>query len=337
MDLNRNYGFHYAHSKEDNNECDDTYRGPYAFSEPETTAIKNLVEKYPQIVSAMNFHAYGNIWIKPFNFLHRKEAEPTNTKAKFLRFYKEFEKEVVRYSPKAQYGNAIKTVGYSTDGEGSDWMFGEKEIVAFSPELGSSSGKAESFYVAKEVIFEVIQENYKIVDLFMQRNTFIVQQESYSIGKNNFLNLSFKNAGLSMLYDSTIILECDSSLILSIAKVHFRNQYEDFTEIAYETGGEEKNKRLILSPQHLSRLEEFELKMEMKKDFSWSQSHLLSIKFISNGGKLLAEKYFSVDGGSVRNYTFLIQMSLLTLILVGACYFWMKYILYIMKLKIPRE
>lgn len=40
-------------------------------------------------------------------------------------------------SPGANYGNAIEMVGYSTDGEGSDWMFGEREIIAFSPELGS--------------------------------------------------------------------------------------------------------------------------------------------------------------------------------------------------------
>jgi len=28
-------------------------------------------------------------------------------------------------------------VNYTTDGEASDWMLGEKNIIAFSPELGS--------------------------------------------------------------------------------------------------------------------------------------------------------------------------------------------------------
>ena len=68
VDLNRNYGFHYAQSNDNSDECDESYRGPNAFSEPETQAIKSLIEKYPTILSAMNFHSYGNMWIRPFNF-----------------------------------------------------------------------------------------------------------------------------------------------------------------------------------------------------------------------------------------------------------------------------
>lgn len=33
-------------------------------------------------------------------------------------------------------------VKYSADGEASDWMLGEKNIIAFSPELGSSNQNA---------------------------------------------------------------------------------------------------------------------------------------------------------------------------------------------------
>jgi len=54
-----------------------------------------------------------------------------------LNFYENFSKDVQKVSPGANYGNAIEMVGYSTDGEASDWMFGEREIIAFSPELGS--------------------------------------------------------------------------------------------------------------------------------------------------------------------------------------------------------
>jgi len=41
-----------------------------------------------------------------------------------------------------QYGNAIETVKYSTDGEASDWMLGERGILAFSPELGNSQSNS---------------------------------------------------------------------------------------------------------------------------------------------------------------------------------------------------
>lgn len=71
-------------------------------------------------------------------------------------FYDEFKTDVQEVSPGASYGNAMSTVGYSTDGEGSDWMFGEKEIIAFSPELGSSRIEAQTFYCPKDLIFDVI-------------------------------------------------------------------------------------------------------------------------------------------------------------------------------------
>ena len=49
--------------------CDDTYRGPTPFSEPETQAIKNFISKtWTNIKVAINLHAYGNLFIHPFNF-----------------------------------------------------------------------------------------------------------------------------------------------------------------------------------------------------------------------------------------------------------------------------
>lgn len=36
VDLNRNYDFHYGSNKDDSYQCGETYRGPFAFSEPET-------------------------------------------------------------------------------------------------------------------------------------------------------------------------------------------------------------------------------------------------------------------------------------------------------------
>ena len=43
VDLNRNYGFHYGETREDINECEETFRGEIAFSEPETQAVRALV------------------------------------------------------------------------------------------------------------------------------------------------------------------------------------------------------------------------------------------------------------------------------------------------------
>ena len=65
-----------------------------------------------------------------------------NLNFKFINFYNNFGKEVKNVSKDNEYGNAIETVNYSTDGEASDWMLGEKNIISFSPELGSKNPKA---------------------------------------------------------------------------------------------------------------------------------------------------------------------------------------------------
>ncbi|MCQ4165402.1 M14 family zinc carboxypeptidase [Tahibacter harae] len=49
-DLNRNFPFHWGGPGASNSQCDDTYRGPAAASEPETQAVVNYVESiYPDL------------------------------------------------------------------------------------------------------------------------------------------------------------------------------------------------------------------------------------------------------------------------------------------------
>ncbi len=84
----------------------------------------------------MNFHAYGNMLIHPFNYLTEKGIYPSNIEKKYIDFYNEFGEQVKEVT-KIKYGNAIEMVDYSTDGEASDYMMGEKRIISFSPELGS--------------------------------------------------------------------------------------------------------------------------------------------------------------------------------------------------------
>lgn len=55
--------------------CSEMYRGPAPFSEPETAVIRDFVDKWNNIKIAINFHAFGNLFIIPFNY---DEAENKN-------------------------------------------------------------------------------------------------------------------------------------------------------------------------------------------------------------------------------------------------------------------
>ncbi len=63
VDLNRNYGYQWGRDNEgsSNVECNEDYRGPTAFSEPETAAIKGFVERNKNNIElVLNFHAYNS-------------------------------------------------------------------------------------------------------------------------------------------------------------------------------------------------------------------------------------------------------------------------------------
>lgn len=74
---------------------------------------------------------------------------------KFIDFYEEFGLKVRKVS-KAKYGTYQELAGFSSDGEASDWMLGERQIVAFSPELGSFKPEAQTYLLPKNLIFEVM-------------------------------------------------------------------------------------------------------------------------------------------------------------------------------------
>ncbi len=114
----------------------------------------------------MNFHSYGNMLIRPFNYMNVKGKWPDNIEEKYIEFYEQFGKDVKDVS-EIEYGNAMEMVDYNTDGEASDYMLGEKRIIAFSPELGSFNPKAQTFFIPKDLIFDVIQENFKFVEIFL--------------------------------------------------------------------------------------------------------------------------------------------------------------------------
>jgi hypothetical protein len=232
VDLNRNYGYHYGQDDFDSSPCSETYRGPSAFSEPETQAVRGLVQRETRISSAMNFHSYGNLWIHPFNYMKTKEGYPDNLDPAIVNFYEAFKAKVGVVS-KGTSGNAFATVGYSTDGEGSDWMLGEHNIIAFSPELGSSDNRMNTFYFEKSLIYSAIQENYQVVSSFLDMNTFQVAQISHGLDSQGRLWFNFANPGLAELYDADFVVESEDGVMgEQVAKVEVEVRPGEVVEMA---------------------------------------------------------------------------------------------------------
>lgn len=172
VDLNRNYPVHFGQGNpqegSSNDKCNEEYRGEKAFSEPETQAIKTVIERYDRIVSAMNFHAYGDLWIYPANF--QEDSGPNILRKLNLELWKKYKlfEKVAPWTKRDKHGNAKKTVNYCAQGEAADWMALSKGIFAFSPELGTDEIDNNLFYPDSRSQLKLIDENYKIVQAFLK-------------------------------------------------------------------------------------------------------------------------------------------------------------------------
>lgn len=150
VDLNRNYFFHWGDDDlgSSPNPASEIYRGPEPSSEPETEMIQNFcLEKDIQL--AMNYHAYGKLFIYPWGYM-----APTHTpdSLSFICAGQELTQQ-----NNYLFGTPTETVGYSANGDANDWMYGEQiekdKILSITPEVGGS------FWENTDLILPTCKEN----------------------------------------------------------------------------------------------------------------------------------------------------------------------------------
>ncbi|ETL87915.1 hypothetical protein L917_12985 [Phytophthora nicotianae] len=136
VDLNRNYDVCFARDSKgsSNDPCGDDYNGPRAFSEPETQAVRDVVERNTSDFSvALNYHSYGKYFNLPFACqVEGQPIEPNNS------VFVALAREMAHFNG-FNYGQSWKDSNlYTVNGETSDWMWQAHGIFAMSPEVGPS-------------------------------------------------------------------------------------------------------------------------------------------------------------------------------------------------------
>ena len=71
VDLNRNFEIGFTPNKDTSS---NVYSGPCAFSEPETSALRDFVFEHKNITIALDYHSQGNVFFPAHNFIH-EDAE----------------------------------------------------------------------------------------------------------------------------------------------------------------------------------------------------------------------------------------------------------------------
>jgi hypothetical protein len=123
VDLNRNYSYKWGYDDRGSSPTpsSETYRGPSAFSEPETTAIRNfLIDK--NFHFALDYHSYGEYIIIPYGY-DTVERAPNPERAYFLEIGNGMN---TKLNNRYRVGTPLETVRYPVNGDSVDYHFGER-------------------------------------------------------------------------------------------------------------------------------------------------------------------------------------------------------------------
>jgi carboxypeptidase T len=158
-DLNRNWGYRWGCcGGSSGNPSSSTYRGPSAFSAPETRAVRDFVASRvvggtQQLRTAIDFHTYSELVLWPYGYTYSNTATGMNAD---------------QYNTFATMGRAMAgTNGYTpqqasdlyiADGTLPDWAWGSHRIFAFTFEMYPRSS-SPGFYPPDEVIARETSRN----------------------------------------------------------------------------------------------------------------------------------------------------------------------------------
>lgn len=154
VDLNRNYGYRWGCCGGSSSvPSHETYRGPAAFSEPETQAVRDFVLAHPDITAAITFHTYGELILYPFGYTYDDlpaDMDPTDREA----FVILAERMAATNGYRPQQASDL----YITSGDAVDWLYGTRRIFAFTFEMYPTS-YYPGFYPPATVIERETQRN----------------------------------------------------------------------------------------------------------------------------------------------------------------------------------
>ena len=122
VDINRNYSYKWGYDDRGSspNPSSWNYRGPAPFSEPETTAIRNLM-KDVDFMFALDYHSYGEYILIPYCYDTVGRA-PNPERSYFLEIGNGMN---TKLGSRYRVGTTLETIRYAVNGGSIDYHFGE--------------------------------------------------------------------------------------------------------------------------------------------------------------------------------------------------------------------
>ena len=158
IDINRNYGWEWGYVSATDDMNSVTYHGIAPFSEPETTAFRDLLRSKP-FIAGISYHTYGQYVLYPYGY-------QSNLYAPDLAELRSLAQSVAGATGGQQGGFYTPMPSwqlYPVSGSLDDWAYGELGIFAYTVEM------ATEFIPNASYIPQIVQNNLGGALQFLQR------------------------------------------------------------------------------------------------------------------------------------------------------------------------
>lgn len=162
VDPNRNFDFHWMETGASDYECDETYAGPSAFSESETSALRDYINaNKADLKLYLTFHSYGQYLLYPWGYT---SALPSD--AAELQSLGESVDDAIAslFGTRYEIGSSTNVL-YAAAGGSDDWAKGVGGIeLSYTIEL--PGGGSVGFDLPPSRITPVVQETWLGVKVY---------------------------------------------------------------------------------------------------------------------------------------------------------------------------
>ncbi len=162
-DLNRNFGYRWGRRGSDPWPSSNLFRGPRAFSAPETRAVRALVDGH-RFVAALSIHAYGAQVLWPYGYT--TADRPPDMPASLHRTVTRLARGIaMRNGYRAMQASSL----YLTSGSFMDWATGVHRIPSLTLEVAPRTRGGGGFYPRASRIAPITAGNRDALLWFLEQ------------------------------------------------------------------------------------------------------------------------------------------------------------------------
>ncbi|GJM25095.1 MAG: hypothetical protein DHS20C16_15100 [Phycisphaerae bacterium] len=204
VDINRNWGWGWGGEGASSTTSDPDYHGPAAFSEPETSALRDLFLAHPNVRAQLDIHAYSQLILWPWGYTGDLPAD----QASYSTIGQAMQQAIFDVHGRNYTIGPIYTAIYPASGGSVDWTYGERNVLSYSFELRDTG-----FYGFLLPASQIVPNNEEILPAIMhltgtdevlatQINLFGEIPSAMTAGQSKSISLAI-TSGVEMLNPSS--------------------------------------------------------------------------------------------------------------------------------------